>query len=467
MNYDSDDAFRTGISRVSPVPEEYPPFVFPSSGCPTENVSGTGADILDTGVASDEGTQPVVLRSYQTEHQETKKYTRATEGPEPLPRSTEWHSAVKAYESPDYQNESDANHPRVVKIGKYEFPFGTVESTRPYSAENVPQGGFFDQSEPVEEARTATATVRGDFAWNRPDLTTPIAVESYDASLGPDNLTLGTAYPKGNIVEIVGISKGVDDGAYGATAKDNVMGALQSLPLTRDADFERNIVEFEAADRAARTYDARIGLEVADAGRYIPYSVPVSETATLDTEEEAPAENRLSVYPTGDTPEGSTKKNGSSSDVPALVKNNLDSLSKEATTNDEENSESRVRSDELRYENFQSVIADLADPSKKSKTSIAYDSFVPRDANHTDYLNPVYYNEEYSVRLVDDYDLSAIMYEHWEESSTTVPQTMKTFWTHSPRGFLLCVDEQGKNAILPSSSGRHFTQTRRKGTSIV
>ncbi|XP_042144266.1 uncharacterized protein LOC121834621, partial [Ixodes scapularis] len=85
----------------------------------------------------------------------------------------------------------------------------------------------------------------------------------------------------------------------------------------------------------------------------------------------------------------------------------------------------------------------MADLAAKSKTAVAYDSFVPPKGKEDNFLEKVHFKLGYTVRTIDDYDVKAIMYDLWEDNSATVAHTIKTFWMYCPQSFLVCVNEEG------------------------
>lgn len=109
------------------------------------------------------------------------------------------------------------------------------------------------------------------------------------------------------------------------------------------------------------------------------------------------------------------------------------------------------RCEELRFSNFRTVVEYMANPSVGSDTNIVYDSFVPPESRVIDALDSVYHDTEFTVRAVDDYDISGIMYDCWSKEVTSVAPTLKTFWTYSPHSFLLCVDEEGTHCGIISA----------------
>ncbi|KAH6938014.1 hypothetical protein HPB50_006388 [Hyalomma asiaticum] len=118
---------------------------------------------------------------------------------------------------------------------------------------------------------------------------------------------------------------------------------------------------------------------------------------------------------------------------------------------DDENPKFASRCEELRFENFRTVVERMADLSSRSETSIVYESFVAPAGKVSDMLGSVYYDTAFKVRVVDDYDLTSIMYDRWNDGAASVAPTIKTFWTYSPHTFLMAVDESGTHCGIISA----------------
>ncbi|KAK8766589.1 hypothetical protein V5799_006631 [Amblyomma americanum] len=126
-------------------------------------------------------------------------------------------------------------------------------------------------------------------------------------------------------------------------------------------------------------------------------------------------------------------------------------ISREVPEVDDEPPKAVAHCEELRFHNFRMVVERVADMSAGSDTNIVYESFVPAQGRAVDVLGNVRCDAEFTVRAVDDYDVPAIMYDHWNEDGTTVAPTIKTFWTYSPHSFLMCVNENGTHCGIISA----------------
>ncbi|XP_075535393.1 uncharacterized protein LOC142570983 [Dermacentor variabilis] len=126
-------------------------------------------------------------------------------------------------------------------------------------------------------------------------------------------------------------------------------------------------------------------------------------------------------------------------------------ISHEVPDADDESAKLVSHCEELRFENFRTVVEHMADLSARSETNIVYESFVPAIGKVSDMLGNVYYDTAFKVRVVDDYDLPSIMYDRWNEDAVSVAPTIKTFWTYSPHSFLMSVDENGTHCGIISA----------------
>ncbi|XP_065285970.1 mucin-17-like isoform X2 [Dermacentor albipictus] len=125
-------------------------------------------------------------------------------------------------------------------------------------------------------------------------------------------------------------------------------------------------------------------------------------------------------------------------------KDDAQDISQEVPDADDESPKLASHCEELRFENFRTVVERMADLSTRSEANIVYESFVPAIGKASDMLDNVYYGTAFKVRVVDDYDLPSIMYDRWNEDAASVAPTIKTFWTYSPHSFLVSVDENDR-----------------------
>ncbi|XP_049517625.1 uncharacterized protein LOC125943168 [Dermacentor silvarum] len=132
-------------------------------------------------------------------------------------------------------------------------------------------------------------------------------------------------------------------------------------------------------------------------------------------------------------------------------KDDAHDISHEVPDADDESSKLASHCEELRFENFRTVVEHMADLSARSETNIVYESFVPAIGKVRDMLGSVYYDTAFTVRVVDDYDLPSIMYDRWNEDAASVAPTIKTFWTYSPHSVLMSVDENGTHCGIISA----------------
>ncbi|XP_050043520.3 uncharacterized protein [Dermacentor andersoni] len=128
-----------------------------------------------------------------------------------------------------------------------------------------------------------------------------------------------------------------------------------------------------------------------------------------------------------------------------------DDISDEVPDADDESPKLVSHCEELRFENFRTVVEHMADLSTRSEANIVYESFVPAIGKISDMLGNFYYDTAFKVRVVDDYDLPSIMYDRWNEDAASVAPTIKTFWTYSPQSFLMSVDENGTHCGIISA----------------